>query len=452
MSNKVLKVLSNPLLLVAHGVIGLTRLIKNDELYLKILYYCYKHKRLNLKNPQTFCEKLQWLKLYNHNPEYTIMVDKYAVKDYVANIIGSEHIIPTLGVWSRPEDIEWDKLPKRFVLKCTHDSGTIIIVKDKTKLNKQETIKKLNYWLKRDYYLQSREWPYKNVPRRVIAEQFMDPNPNTKDLPNYNFICFNGEVKGLYIATDHNVLGDDAKYDFFDADFNHISIQQGYDNVSVMPEKPQNFEQLKNVAEQLSKGLPHVGVGLYDLGDNVFLGELAIFHMSSMAPFEPDEWYKCFDEMLKSPNEKCECGIIKFEQGNNLSIVHPDLYDFKFFTFNGAPKVLLFCSERKNGTSKWDFYDMDMNLIQMEESHHKNSSININEIISRDIFEEMKHTASSLAKDIPFVSVDLYFINGIVYFGEMTFYTGSGFHEYNPDKYDWILGDMLLLPSKQEKK
>ena len=155
---------------IIHGshVLGIDGLIP-DKLYLQLLYRRIFNKKLDLNNPKSFNEKLQWIKLYDRRPEYTMMVDKYAVKEYVAGKIGKKYIIPTLGIWDKPEDIEWDNLPNQFVLKCTHDSGGLVICRDKDKLDKEAAIKKLSESLKRNYYIAGREWPYKNVPRRIIA-------------------------------------------------------------------------------------------------------------------------------------------------------------------------------------------------------------------------------------------------------------------------------------------
>jgi len=276
----------------------------SDKLCLKAHFYLRFGYELDLKHPSTFSEKLQWLKLYDRRTEYTKMVDKYEAKKYAASIIGEEYIIPTLGVWDRAEDIEWDRLPDQFVLKCTHDSGDLIICKDKSTLDKENAIKKLNEGLKRDYYMVWREWPYKNVHRRIIAETYVEPRPDTKDLPDYKFFCFDGEVKGLFVATERQNPNEEVKFDFFDADFNHLPFRQGHDHAKVTPKKPGNFELMKRAAEQLSKGIPQVRVDLYDLGDKVLFGELTLFHFSGMVPFEPEEWDKRFGEMLTLPGEK----------------------------------------------------------------------------------------------------------------------------------------------------
>lgn len=271
-----------------------------DALYLRLLYRCEMGKRLNLKQPKTFNEKLQWLKLYNRKPEYTKMVDKAAVKEYVASTIGPEYVIPTLGLWEKPEDIEWECLPDKFVLKTTHGGGStgVVICRDKGTFDRNEAINRLNYSLKSDGYIRRREWPYKNVHRRIIAEQYIEPVPPKIDLPDYKFFCFNGKVQSLFVATERQMAGEDVKFDFFDKDYNHLPFKQGHENAKITPSKPKNFELMKQIAERLSDGIPQVRVDLYDLGDRVLFGEMTFFHFSGMVPFEPQEWDCKFGEWV----------------------------------------------------------------------------------------------------------------------------------------------------------
>lgn len=274
-----------------------------DKLYLDLKFYKEFGRFPNWKNPKTYSEKLQWLKLYDRNPEYTKMVDKYAVKDYVANKIGGEYVIPTLGVWDRPEDIEWDKLPNQFVLKTTHGGGNdgVVICRDKATFDKQHAVDLLNKDLKSDLYIVWREWPYKNVPKRIIAEKYIEPNSETNDLSDYKFFCFNGEVKGLFVATERQNPNEEVKFDFFDENYHHLPFRQGHDHAKVIPPKPKNFELMKQLAEKLSKGIPHVRVDFYDIGDKVFFGEMTFFHFSGMVKFEPQEWDYKIGEWLKLP-------------------------------------------------------------------------------------------------------------------------------------------------------
>lgn len=301
--NTLIKYLKRPQTLIYRVLCLNPHLIKSDELYIRMRYsYCIG-KRLNLMKPVTFNEKLQWLKLFNRRPEYTTMVDKYAVKEYVASKIGKEYIIPTIGVWNNPNDIDWDTLPNQFVLKTTHDSGGIVICRDKTTLDKKSAIKKLEYAISHDNYSITREWPYKNVQRRIIAEKYIESCPDTHDLPDYKFFCFDGKVKALFVATDRNKPGEKVKFDFFDADFNHLPIKQGHENADTIPPKPRKFELMKVVASKLSEGIPHVRVDLYEVGENVLFGELTFFHFSGTMPFRPEEWDKLFGDMLTLPTD-----------------------------------------------------------------------------------------------------------------------------------------------------
>jgi len=261
----------------------------NDEAYVRKRFkICFKRK-LDLNSPKTFNEKLQWLKLYNRQPEYTEMVDKLAVKKYVADRIGEEYIIPTLGVWDRFEDIDFDSLPDQFVLKCAHDSGGLVICRDKAKLNRQKAKRKLNRSLERDFYMRCREWPYKNVPRKIIAEEYVE-DVATKELRDYKFFCFDGNPKVLFVATDRQKPGEEVKFDFFDMEFNHIDMRNGHQNAKVPPEKPKQFELMKELTKKLAKDIPFVRVDLYEVDGKVYFGELTFFHFSGFVPFEPEEW------------------------------------------------------------------------------------------------------------------------------------------------------------------
>ena len=271
-----------------------------DELFLKLKWKRIMGCPLNLKQPKTYNEKLQWLKLYDRRPEYTIMVDKYAAKSYVSSIIGNEHIIPTIGVWEKVEDIDFDSLPNQFVLKCTHDSGGVVICKDKSVFNRDNAIDVLRKGLKTNFYYQNREWPYKNVKPKIIAEEYLE-DTNTKELRDYKFFCFDGVVKALFIATDRQSEEKETTFDFYDASFNHLDIRNGHPNAVCPPTKPNTFEEMKLIAEKLSKHIPHLRVDLYEVNGQVFFGELTFFHWSGMVPFEPKEWDLIFGEWIELP-------------------------------------------------------------------------------------------------------------------------------------------------------
>lgn len=289
---------------------ALKMLIKEPSLFIeRLMYYLgtdkqyikYKFKNNmgyfpNLKNPRTYNEKLQWLKLYDRKSIYTTMVDKYAVKKYVAERIGFQYIIPTLGVWDSFDEIDFDSLPNKFVLKCTHDSGGLVICNDKSKIDIEATKAKINNSISTNFYKQCREWPYKNVPRRIIAEEYMEDS-KTKELRDYKFFCFDGNVKWLFIASDrqnHN----EPYFDFFDDDFKHLSLKHGHPNAPVLPSKPLCFEEMKTIAKTLSMGFPHVRVDFYEVNGKVYFGEMTFFHHAGMVEFEPQEWDYIFGEMI----------------------------------------------------------------------------------------------------------------------------------------------------------
>ncbi len=298
--NKIIRWVNCPELFFGGILLRFSRVLP-DKFYLSCMVRVHCGYWPNWNNPQTYNEKLNWLKLYDRQPRYTMMVDKYAVKEYVASIIGSSYIIPTLGVWDKPEDIDWDSLPDRFVLKTTHGGGNtgVVICKDKATFDRKKTMEKLNKSLKQDIYRVLREWPYKNVPRRIIAEQFIEGE--TGDLPDYKFFCFNGEVKALFIGTERS--SGDVKFDYFDAEFHHLDLVQSHPMSGKQIPKPDTFEEMKIVASQLSKGIPHVRVDLYSVNGQVYFGEITFFHHGGVTPFHPQEWDYIFGSWISLPEK-----------------------------------------------------------------------------------------------------------------------------------------------------
>lgn len=273
----------------------------SDETYLKLRYNCIMGKKLNLDNPVTYNEKLQWLKLYDRKPEYTKMVDKYEAKKYVANIIGEEYIIPTLGVWDNADDIDFDTLPNQFVLKCTHDSGGLVICKDKAELDIENAKNTLNHFLSRNFYSVHREWPYKNVQPRIIAEKYME-DESGYELKDYKFFCFDGKVNAMFIATDRNEKTETC-FDFFDCNFNHMPVLNGHPNAKKKIKKPLGFEKMIELAEKLSSGIPQVRIDFYDINGKVYFGEMTFFHWSGLKKFEPEKYDKIFGDWITLPNK-----------------------------------------------------------------------------------------------------------------------------------------------------
>ncbi len=294
---KVWDVIKNPWKIVKHyGGKGYFKWIP-DELYIKMCYRAAFNNWPNLDYPVTFNEKLNWLKLHDRKPIYTTMVDKYEAKKYVADIIGGEYIIPTLGVWNNFDDIDFEKLPDRFVLKCTHDSGGVIICHDKKKLDKGMARKVIEKSLKRKFYYVAREWPYKNVKPRIIAEKYMEDDI-TKELRDYKIFTFNGVAKALFIATERQVEGEETKFDFFDMDFNHLSLTNGHPCAKKHPAIPSTINTMKLLAEKLSKGIPHLRVDFYEVNGKVYFGELTFSHWGGFVPFEPNSWDKKFGDWI----------------------------------------------------------------------------------------------------------------------------------------------------------
>lgn len=262
----------------------------SDETYLKFMYRIKMGKKLNLKNPQTFNEKLQWLKLYNRKPEYTKMVDKYAVRKYIADTIGEEYLIPLLGVWDDPDDIDFEKLPDQFVLKCNHNSGLgMCICQDKSKLDINKVKKELKKGLKQDYYLPAREWPYKNVPRKVIAEKYMEDGSSDGSLRDYKIMCFNGKALYSFVCTDR-FSEKGLHVTFFDRNWKVMPFERHYPYLKEGVPKPFNYDKMLYLAEILSKNIPFVRVDFYEINKKLYFGELTFFPGSGYEEFTPEEW------------------------------------------------------------------------------------------------------------------------------------------------------------------
>lgn len=252
-----------------------------DSIYLKILYKRVMGKRLNLSHPTTYNEKLQWLKIHDHNPKYISLVDKYEAKKVVSKMIGEDHIIPTLGVWDRFDDIDFNKLPDKFVLKCTHDSGSVVVCKDKAVLNINEAKCKLEKGLKNNFYWRSREWPYKHIPHRIIAEQYVEDS-KTGRLDDYKLFCFDGVVDNIMVVRGR--AEGKPKYYHFDKEwnlcrFNRLtrSLPEGF-----REEKPPFIDDMIAIAEQLSNGYIHVRIDLYEANGNIYFGEFTLYNQSGL--------------------------------------------------------------------------------------------------------------------------------------------------------------------------
>lgn len=275
-----------------------------DKHYLQIMFFLQLGKILHFKNPVLFNEKLQWLKIYNRHTEYSLMVDKYSVKDFVANIIGREHIIPTLDVYDKPEDIKWEKLPNRFVLKTTHGGGNkgIIMCNNKDTLDKVDVLKKLHFSLKQNLYRNCREWPYKNVKPRIIIEQYM-VNGDDTELKDYKFYCFNGKAEYCQLIADRST---NETIDFYDREWNHqdfiglFGLNSKASFAIKQEEKPSNYSEMLIIADKIAAKIncPFVRIDLYNINAEIFFGEITFFPLSGFGSFTPQEWNKKLGDLI----------------------------------------------------------------------------------------------------------------------------------------------------------
>lgn len=270
-----------------------------DKLYLQLAYRRATGRKLELNPPRTYTQKLQWIKLYDRNPLYTIMVDKYKAKEYASQIIGEDHVVPLLGVWNTPEEIDWNSLPKQFVLKTNHDCGGLVICKDKEKLDKEAAITKIRKSLRRDYWLAGREWPYKNIERKIIAEKYIEDS--TGGLVDYKVMCFNGEPKLIEVHLGR--YSSNHTQDFYDMQWNKTDIAQiSSGSVSdIIIEKPNCFDEMIGMSQKLATGIPHVRVDWYIVDNHLYLGELTFFDASGFDGFVPEKYDYILGEWIQLP-------------------------------------------------------------------------------------------------------------------------------------------------------
>ena len=269
-----------------------------DKLYLKILFSLKMGYWPDLKNPKTFNEKLQWLKLYDRKPEYTQMVDKVEAKKYVANIIGEEYIIPTLGVWERPEDIDWETLPKQFVLKTTHGSGSsgVVICKDKDTFDREAAVKKLSRAMKKNVYKTLREWPYKGISPRILAEKHL--TNGGRDIIDYKVYCFSGEPQFIFVC-DNRFTETGMTVDCYTTSWEHVDVKvTGHDNYGIHP-RPKRLEEMLRLAKALSSKMLHVRTDFYCVGNDIYFSELTFFSSSGLEQFEPESFDHKWGELIK---------------------------------------------------------------------------------------------------------------------------------------------------------
>lgn len=293
-----IKIMKNPKMIISYiYATGLLNLL-SDKTALKILWWSKNGKKLNLEEPKTYNEKIQWIKLNIRNPKLTNLVDKYKVREYITNLIGSEYLIPLLGSWKYPQEINYNNLPDSFVLKCNHNAGVgLYICRNKSNINIKNVNKNLNKGLSENFYYKSREWAYKNVERRIICEQYMEDGFN-KSLRDYKFFCFNNKAKFIYISEgleDHST----AKISFYDLEGNEMPFHRAdYNGFAEKPIMPSNLGDMIKIANKIAKdiNIPFVRVDLYSIQNKVYFSEITLYPNSGYVPFVPSNW----DEILGS--------------------------------------------------------------------------------------------------------------------------------------------------------
>lgn len=287
MLKKVRRYLRNPYYALGDDMMRVCPKLMSDKYYIKVIWKQIMGYPLDLHHPKTFNEKLQWMKLYDRNPLYTDLVDKYKVKQWVADRIGSEHVIPTLAVYDSVDEIDISQLPNQFVLKCNHDSGGVVICKDKSSFDFEAAKAKLKKSFEHNFYWDYREWPYKNVERKIFVEEYLE-DLNFGELPDYKFFTFNGEPY-LWFWARGRQKDEEVKFDFFSLDCDRMEIKNVHPNSSMdeIQDKPICLEEMISFSKILSKGFKEVRVDFYEVNGKTFFGELTFFHGAGLMPFEP---------------------------------------------------------------------------------------------------------------------------------------------------------------------
>lgn len=303
MFGKVKRYFRDPYYALGNDMIRKCPYLMSDKFYLSVLWKMKMGYELDWNHPKTFNEKLQWLKLYDRNPLYTTLVDKYRVKQWVADKIGEQYVIPTLAVYNSVDEIDLDKLPDQFVLKCNHDSGSVVICKNKSTFDLEAAKRKLDTALKKNFYWEAREWSYKNVKRCIFAEQLLESSGSC-DIPDYKFFSFDGAVKALFIATERDNKTTETRFDFFDLDFNHIDVTNGHPNADVIPGKPKHFDEMVRFSQILSKGIPQVRCDYYEVEERLYFGEMTFYHWGGMTSFNPSGFDATMGDWIKLPTDK----------------------------------------------------------------------------------------------------------------------------------------------------
>lgn len=457
MASKNAKYLKNPSLLYLLATSkGLTRWIP-DKQHLQFLYRAQMGKSLDLNNPRTFNEKLQWLKLHDRNPLYTKLVDKYAVKEWVAEKIGPQYVTKTYHKWDKAEDIDISKLPEKFVLKTNHDCGGIAICRDRRTFDLEAAKKKLDKHLRHNYFWGGREWPYKNVKPCVFAEEYLESDNSgyLKDQKLFHFS--NGRIVTLLITDRFTESG--LTETFFDEEWRPLELSEGGHPRKPDASFPLHLEEMKQLADKLACEFPFVRVDFYESSGRLFFGEMTFYPNSGFEHFDPEEWEEKLGSWIQLPSRLGwllvnSASLMWFheeiEQEEKHSAWDSQMTDYKFYCFNGEPRFLYVSQGLEDhDAAQISFLTLDWQFAPFIRNDYQP----FNELPKKPVsFEKMIEITKKLSADIPFVRVDLYEINGKPRFSEMTFTPCSGYMPFNPETWDLKLGSMLPFSNRMSSK
>lgn len=450
MVGKIKKYVDNPWKIYVFAASkGLTKLV-TDKSHLGFMYRGCIGKKPDLDNPVTFNEKLQWLKMHDHNPLYTTLVDKYRVKPWVAERIGEDHVTKTYAMWENAEDIDISGLPERFVLKTNHDCGGVAICRDRSRFDLEAAKKKLAKHLKTNYYWRTREWPYKDVKPCVFAEEYLDSSTADRDLYDYKLFRFT-DGKLVTLAMTDRYTGGILSETFFDEEWKALPVTEGGHPSKPALVCPDTFVQMKEFADRLGEGFPFVRVDFYESAGGLYFGELTLYPKSGFENFKPEDWDATLGSWIDLTNiAGGGCLLVSdsfalwMHEEKVTAPVDEGIVDYKFYCFGGEPKMMLTATGRAAGDTRFDFFDMDFNHLDIKQDFAKNADKPIEKPLSFDL---MVDSAKKLAAGIPHLRVDFYEVDGRMYFGECTFFDSGGFGPFEPEEWDEKLGNMIDLSS-----
>lgn len=413
-----------------------------DEPMLRLQYWIHTGRKLNLKNPQRFSEKLQLYKLKYRNPEMLRCTDKFEVRRFIEEKGLQDILIPMIGIYNSPNDINFSELPNKFVAKTTDGSGgnQIMICRNKAELSESDFLKKLNGWMAQPKVKKraGREWAYENnYPRRILIEELIEEGVRN-DIPDYKFFCFNDEPCYCQANVNRPI---DKTSNFFDMEWNYLpscDINTEREQADRLIPRPKAFETLKQIARQLSKGLSLARIDMYAIDDKTYFSEVTSYPDCDHGKFSIDGK---LGELLTLSGMVVGGGKRLIISEKEFRIEEDSLRDYKFFCFNGKVEYIYGISDRQVGVgAQFGIYDRNfrkLDVDRLDERHQEEA------LPKPKNFEQMLKVAELLSNGFPEVRVDLYNVAGKIYFGELTFYDGSGYMQFSPDSFDFKMGELF---------